>query len=118
MRIKIVVYVVENVILKDKILLVWRIEMMYKEYTINDFMSKLASDSSSPGGGSVAALVGAAACGLISMVASLTIGKKGYEENQELMHKIIDDLAIKREEFLNAIDEDPLSYEKVIECYS
>ena len=33
------------------------------------------------------------------------------------MHKIIDDLAIKREEFLNAIDEDPLSYEKVIECY-
>ena len=90
---------------------------MYKEFTIIDFMSKLASDSSSPGGGSVAALVGAAACGLISMVASLTIGKKGYEENQELMRKLIDELALKREEFLNAIDEDPESYRKVIECY-
>ncbi|HSB67296.1 MAG TPA: glutamate formimidoyltransferase, partial [Anaerolineales bacterium] len=49
------------------------------EYRV-DFLDALASSSSTPGGGSAAAYTGAAAAGLVSMVARLTIGKKKYAD--------------------------------------
>ena len=57
--------------------------MLFKDYKINDFLTELASDAPSPGGGSTAALVSALAGGLNSMVYSLTIDKKAYESLKE-----------------------------------
>ena len=54
--------------------------MLFKDYKIEDFLNELSSDAPSPGGGSTAALVLALSAGLNSMVYSLTIGKKVYEE--------------------------------------
>jgi methenyltetrahydrofolate cyclohydrolase len=48
--------------------------------TLGAFLDELASGSPTPGGGSVAALTGAMAAGLITMVCDLTIGKKAYAE--------------------------------------
>lgn len=45
---------------------------------IGTFLDALASSAPTPGGGSVAALGGAMAAGLVSMVCALTIGKKQY----------------------------------------
>lgn len=90
---------------------------MYKDLTVNNFMSTLSSDSPVPGGGSVAAMAGATASNLIAMVASLTIDKKGYEDSWELMKHIKVELEDKGMEFLNAIDEDALSYAKVIDSF-
>lgn len=42
------------------------------------FLDELASGAPTPGGGSVAAITGAMAAGLITMVCDLTIGKKAY----------------------------------------
>lgn len=53
--------------------------MLFKEYNINDFILELSSDAPSPGGGSTAALVAALASSLNSMVYSLTVGKKAFE---------------------------------------
>jgi len=45
--------------------------------TVDQFLDALASSEPVPGGGSGAALAGALAAGLLSMVCNLTIGKKG-----------------------------------------
>ena len=46
------------------------------KYPVNDLLGKLASDAPTPGGGSVAALMGSMGAALVSMVANLTVGKK------------------------------------------
>lgn len=53
---------------------------MFGEMTVNSFLEDLASSSPAPGGGAAAALTGALGAALVSMVCSLTSGKKGYEE--------------------------------------
>ena len=53
---------------------------MIKDKSIQVFLDELASKSSTPGGGSAAAIIGAMGAALISMVANFTVGKKGYED--------------------------------------
>ncbi|MDR1039488.1 MAG: cyclodeaminase/cyclohydrolase family protein [Deltaproteobacteria bacterium] len=47
-----------------------------------DFLAAAASGSHVPGGGSIAAAAGALGAAMGSMVANLTLGKKGYEERR------------------------------------
>jgi len=46
---------------------------------VTDFVDECSMDSPAPGGGSVAALSGALARRSPTLVANLTVGKKGYE---------------------------------------
>lgn len=55
----------------------------YIDGSIRAFLDKLATSSPEPGGGSVAALAGALGAGLVSMVASLTVGKEKYADVQD-----------------------------------
>lgn len=48
--------------------------------TVGQFLDELASKAPVPGGGSVAALTGSLAAGLVTMVCDLTIGKKKYAD--------------------------------------
>ncbi len=57
--------------------------------TLNQFLEELASSAPVPGGGSGSALAGALGAGLLSMVCNLTLGKKGYEDVQEEMQRIL-----------------------------
>ena len=50
----------------------------YLDGTIASYLDKLASAEPEPGGGSVAALVGALGAGLVTMVTSLTLGKEKF----------------------------------------
>jgi formiminotetrahydrofolate cyclodeaminase len=50
---------------------------------VRQFLDQLASAAPAPGGGSIAALSGAMAAGLLTMVCDLTIGKKQYAEFEE-----------------------------------
>jgi formiminotetrahydrofolate cyclodeaminase len=50
---------------------------------VRRFLDELASAAPAPGGGSIAALSGAMAAGLLTMVCDLTIGKKQYAEFDE-----------------------------------
>jgi formiminotetrahydrofolate cyclodeaminase len=50
---------------------------------VGAFLDALASSAPTPGGGSVAALSGAMAAGLVSMVCALTIGKKQFAEIED-----------------------------------
>lgn len=51
-----------------------------EELTINEFLEKLSSSEPIPGGGSIAGLSAAIGSALSSMVFSLTLGKKVYNE--------------------------------------
>ena len=53
---------------------------MLADLTVKDFLDKVACSDPVPGGGSIAALNGALASSLSTMVARLTVGKKGYED--------------------------------------
>lgn len=50
---------------------------------IGAFLDTLASNAPAPGGGSTAALTGAMAAGLVSMVCALTVGKRQYADVEE-----------------------------------
>ena len=69
-------------------------ERAYNEWSIQAYLDKLASAGPEPGGGSVAALTGALAAGLVTMVTALTLGKEKYATVQGDM----DEMAAEAEE--------------------
>jgi glutamate formiminotransferase/formiminotetrahydrofolate cyclodeaminase len=79
-----------------------------------DFLNDVASSAPTPGGGSVAALNGALGTALMTMVAGLTAGKKGYEEFADELKALKEKLIPLRERFINLIDEDAESFKKVM----
>lgn len=60
-------------------------EQIYTQVTIKTYLDRLASAEPEPGGGSVAALVGALGAGLITMVTCLTLGKEKFASVQDDM---------------------------------
>jgi len=87
------------------------------DLTIKDFLNKTASNSPVPGGGSIAALSGAISASLLEMVASLTIGKKGYEEFEEEMKEISIAVLEYRNKLIADIDKDSNAYDAVMAAY-
>jgi formiminotetrahydrofolate cyclodeaminase len=59
------------------------------DMSINDFLKVAASSAHVPGGGNVSAVVATLGASMGAMVASLTKGKKGYEEYQEANDAIL-----------------------------
>jgi methenyltetrahydrofolate cyclohydrolase len=58
--------------------------------SVNEFLDELASSAPAPGGGAVAALAGALAAALVSMVAHLTQGKRDYEAVQGPVSQLLE----------------------------
>lgn len=70
----------------------------FYDMTISDFLKIAGSSSHVPGGGNVSAVVATLGASMGAMVASLTEGKKGYEEYQEANAAIL-------KAFLDGIEE-------------
>ena len=62
--------------------------MAVEKNEIQVFFEKLASATPTPGGGSSAALCGATAAALVSMVANLTVGRERYKESWSVMEEV------------------------------
>ena len=84
------------------------------DLSLKDFLTRTASGSPVPGGGSIAALSAALAAALSEMVAHLTIGKKGVEALEEEMQDIAKDAFQYREKLIRAIDRDSDAYNDVL----
>ncbi len=82
-----------------------------------DFIESLAAPTPTPGGGSAAAYAGAMAAGLVSMVARLTIGKKGYSEVEAAMNSILEESEILRNDLTSAVIEDSEAFDRVMAAY-
>jgi len=91
--------------------------MKLADLSIKDFLSKTASGSAVPGGGSVAALSASLAASLSEMVANLTIGKKGYEPVKEEMAEIAKKASDYRNELIKDIDRDSDAYNDVLSAF-
>jgi methenyltetrahydrofolate cyclohydrolase len=81
---------------------------------VSDFLGELASESPTPGGGSVAALCGALGAALESMVANLTIGKKKYADAEDEMKAVLSDTETLRVELEQMIEQDAAAFDRVM----
>lgn len=90
---------------------------MLKEYSLTEFMKILASKSPAPGGGSTAALCGAASAALLSMYANLTIGKKKYISVENQMKKSLSVAEPVMNKLIDCIDEDTDAFNEVMSAY-
>jgi formiminotetrahydrofolate cyclodeaminase len=81
------------------------------------FLEELASSAPAPGGGSVAALSGALGAALLSMVCSLTVGKKKYADVQEEIKEILARSEALRNELTDLLEADVEAYTKVSKAY-
>jgi len=82
-----------------------------------EFLDAIASSTATPGGGSAAAYSGAAAAGLVSMVARLTIGKKKYAEVESKMQGILTQAEALRSDLTLSIQLDSSAFESVMAAY-
>jgi methenyltetrahydrofolate cyclohydrolase len=90
---------------------------MLIDKTVSQFLDELASSSPAPGGGSVAALAGAAGTALTSMVCNLTIGKKKYAEVQDEMKAVVEQTELLRKELTQLIDKDTEAFNAVMAAF-
>jgi glutamate formiminotransferase/formiminotetrahydrofolate cyclodeaminase len=85
---------------------------------LREFCNETLSDSPAPGGGSVAALMGALGVSLGGMVANLSAGKRGWEEKLSYFS----DWAVKaqqlKDELLFLVDEDTAAFNKVMDAFA
>src|SRR5207245_8532091 len=84
---------------------------------VRQFCNETLSDSPAPGGGSVAALMGALGASLGGMVANLSAGKRGWDDKLEYFS----DWAVKaqqlKDELLSLVDEDTTAFNKVMDAF-
>ncbi|OLD70456.1 MAG: glutamate formimidoyltransferase [Verrucomicrobia bacterium 13_1_20CM_4_55_9] len=84
---------------------------------LREFCNETLSDSPAPGGGSVAALMGALGVSLGGMVANLSAGKRGWDDKIEYFG----DWAVKahqlKDELLALVDEDTAAFNKVMDAF-
>lgn len=90
---------------------------MLTKKTVIQFLDELASNSPAPGGGSVAALAGAAGAALASMVCNLTIGKKKYADVQNEMAHVLQQTEQLRSELALLIDRDTEAFNTVMAAF-
>lgn len=102
------------------------IEYMLKEdnpkalvrMNLNDFASETASESPAPGGGSIAAYVGALGAALGTMVANLSAHKKGWDDQWELFSDWADQGQEVMKQLIHFVDEDTRAFNKIMEAMS
>lgn len=79
---------------------------MVKEQTVESFLQDLSSKKPVPGGGGASALAGAVGTALSLMVIALTVGKKKYQDTEELLLQKKTELEELQERFLILADRD------------
>jgi formiminotetrahydrofolate cyclodeaminase len=84
--------------------------MTLTEKPVITFLDELASSAPAPGGGSTAALSGALGAALVSMVCSLTVGKKKYADVQEDIEALLEKSEALRRELTDLLEEDVRAY--------
>jgi glutamate formiminotransferase/formiminotetrahydrofolate cyclodeaminase len=84
--------------------------------TTRDFVDEVSSESPAPGGGSVAALAGSLCAALAAMVASLTVGKQGYQKVWEEMSDLAEKGQEIKDRLSRAVDEDTNAFNDLMEA--
>jgi formiminotetrahydrofolate cyclodeaminase len=89
----------------------------YLDRPLREYLDDAAADKPTPGGGSVAALVGALATTMASMAGNFTAGKEKYKDVEPRVRADLDVLAKARARFLDLMHEDMAAYAAVMDAY-
>ena len=90
---------------------------MLIDLSLTQFAEQTAARSPTPGGGSVAAYVGALGAALGAMAAVFTQGRKGFEAHEAALAAEIAKLGVLRTRLVALVDEDAKSYDKVTAAF-
>jgi len=85
---------------------------------LREFCNETLSDSPAPGGGSVAALMGALGASLGGMVANLSAGKRGWDDKLEYFSHWAVKAQQLKDELLSLVDEDTAAFNKVMDSFA
>jgi glutamate formiminotransferase / formiminotetrahydrofolate cyclodeaminase len=85
---------------------------------LREFCNETLSDSPAPGGGSVAALIGALGASLGGMVANLSAGKRGWDDQLEYFSNWAVKAQQLKDELLALVDEDTAAFNKVMDAFA
>ncbi len=88
------------------------------QMNLREFCNETLGDSPAPGGGSVAALMGALGVSLGGMVANLSAGKRGWEDKLGYFSGWAVKAQQLKDELLFLVDEDTAAFNKVMEAFS
>ncbi len=91
---------------------------MLSELTIGQFIERLGSGEATPGGGGAAALTGACAAGLLTMVAHLTAGRPAFAAIESQVQAIISEGEQLQAELVGAIEADAQAFQAVMAAYA
>jgi len=84
--------------------------------TVSRFVDEVSTESPAPGGGSVAALMGSLGAALATMVANLTVGKKGYEAAWQELADMAERGQALKDQLARAVDEDADAFNRVMDA--
>ncbi len=90
---------------------------MITQSSIDEFLERLASGEPTPGGGSAAAIMGAMGAALVSMVCSVSIGKKGYEAVESEMRAVRSQSETLRLRLAAMVAEDVSAFDSLMSAY-
>jgi len=82
------------------------------------FANETASESPAPGGGSIAAYVGALGVSLSAMVANLSAAKRGWEEQFDYFNENAVACQQLKEQLLAKVDEDTLAFDGIMQAFA
>lgn len=85
--------------------------------SMKQYFEDLSSNSPTPGGGNVAALCGALASSLGTMVCNLTIGKKKYIDVEAEITSLKEKLENFKKEYFDLASKDNDAFDKVMEAF-
>src|SRR2546430_7255126 len=85
---------------------------------LREFCNETLSDSPAPGGGSVAALMGALGASLGGMVANLSAGKRGWDDKLQYFSESAVKAQQLKDELLSLVDEDTAAFNKVMDAFA
>lgn len=90
---------------------------MIKDTNVQSFLDQLASQASTPGGGSAAAIMGAMGAALVSMVCNLTIGKKNYAAVEADLKQVLQQSEGLRQRLTGMVADDIRVFNQVMAAY-
>jgi len=86
------------------------------ELKLHTFIDEVSRESPAPGGGSIAALAGALGAALASMVANLSIGKRGTAQIEDDLKPVAEKAQDIKDALVRAIDDDTRAFNTYMEA--
>lgn len=89
----------------------------YSDMTLAEFIRLAASDSSTPGGGGIAALAGSLGAAMASMAINFTVGREKFAEHEEVLQKMLAVITPLMDELRAAVDADAVAFAGIADAY-